>query len=136
MEARTAYRVIDNKYIAAIGTEEQAVAFERAVSEAESKNATGARKHLIQAGVALKNGDWAGSVRESIHAVESVAVRLAPDTDTLGAALRVLDSQGHLHGGLRAAFGQLYATQATRKACVTPWCSPTKPKWTRPTHCS
>jgi hypothetical protein len=108
VSARAAYRIFDNKYIAAIGTEEQASAFERAVADAEAKNATAARKQLIAAGVALRNSDWAGSVRESIHAVEAIAVRLAPGTGTLGAALKVLEQQGHLHGSLKAAFGSLY----------------------------
>ena len=105
---RAAYRVFDNKYIAAIGTEEQAAAFERAIADAEAKNATAARKQLIAAGVALRNSDWTGSVRESIHAVEAMAVRLAPSTDTLGAALKTLEQRGHLHGSLKAAFGSLY----------------------------
>ena len=106
--ARAAYRVFDNKYIAAIGMEEQAAAFERAIAETGAKNATAARKQLIAAGVALRNSDWAGSVRESIHAVEAMAVRLAPGTDTLGAALKVLEQRGHLHGSLKAGFGSLY----------------------------
>jgi hypothetical protein len=37
-----------------------------------------------------------------------MAVRLAPGTDTLGAALKVLEHRGRLHGGLKAAFGSLY----------------------------
>ncbi len=82
--ARAAYRVFDSKYIAAIGTEEQAAAFERAIADAEAKNATAARKQLIAAGVALRNSDWAGSVRESIHAVEARAMRLAPGNRHLG----------------------------------------------------
>ena len=106
--ARAAYRVFDNKYIAAIGTEEQAAAFERAIADAEAKNATAVRKQLIAAGVGLRNSDWAGSLRESIHAVEAMAVRLAPGTDTLGEALKVLEQRGHLHGGLKAAFSSLY----------------------------
>jgi hypothetical protein len=106
--ARAAYRIFDNKYIAAIGTEEQAAAFERAIADAEAKNATAVRKQLIAAGVALRNSDWAGSLRESIHAVEAIAVRLAPSADTLGSALKVLEQRGHLHGGLKAAFGSLY----------------------------
>jgi hypothetical protein len=106
--ARAAYRLFDNKYITAIGTAEQAAAFERAIADAEVKNATAARKQLIAAGVALRNSDWAGSVRESIHAVEAMAVRLAPGTNALGAALKVLEQRGHLHGGLKAAFSSLY----------------------------
>lgn len=106
--ARAAYRIFDNAYIAAIGTDEQAKAFERAVADLEAKGANAARKQLVAAGVALRNSDWASSVRNSIHAVEAVAVRLAPGTDTLGAALKVLEKRGHLHGSLKAAFGSLY----------------------------
>jgi hypothetical protein len=108
VSARAAYRIFDNKYIAAIGTKEQAMAFENAIIDAEAKNAAAARKQLIAAGVALRNSDWAASVRESIHAVEAMAVRLAPGTDTLGAALKVLEQRGHLHGSLKAAFRSLY----------------------------
>jgi hypothetical protein len=106
--SRTAYRVFDSKYIAAIGTEEQAAAFERALADTDANSATAARSQLIAAGLALRNADWAGCVRESINAVEAMAVRLAPGTDTLGAALRELERRGHLHGGLKAAFGSLY----------------------------
>ena len=106
--ARAAYRVFDNQHIAAIGTDEQAAAFERAIAEAEAKNSTAARKQLIEAGVALRKQDWAGCVRESIHAVEAMAVSLAPGTDTLGKALGALEKCGHLHGSLKAAFGSLY----------------------------
>lgn len=108
VSARAAYRIYDNQYIAAIGTEEQAAAFERAIDDAATSGATGARKHLMDAGIALRSSDWAGCVRESIHAVEAVAVRLATDADTLGAALKVLERRGHLHGALKAAFEKLY----------------------------
>ena len=107
VKARAAYRIIDSQ-IVAIGTEEQAAAFEKAVADAGERDAGGARQHLILAGVALRNSDWAGSVRESIHAVEAMALRLAPDTTTLGPALAALERRGHLHGSLKAAFGSLY----------------------------
>lgn len=115
VESRAAYRVFDQRYVAAIGTDEQAQSFERAVADAELRNASGTRKHLIDAGVALKGGDWAGSIRESIHAVESVAVKLAPGMDTLGDALKVIDKAGHLHGSLKAAFGALYGYSSDEK---------------------
>lgn len=106
--ARAAYRVYDNHYIVAIGSDEQAAAFMRAISDSEVRNAAAARKQLIAAGIALRNSDWAGSVRESIHAVEAMAVRLVPSENTLGAALKVLGRQGHLHGGLKEGFSKLY----------------------------
>jgi hypothetical protein len=81
--ARAAYRVFDIQCIAAIGSEEQAAAFEQAIAEAELKNATAARMQLIKAGVALRNGEWADSVRESIHAVEAMAIRIAPGNKSI-----------------------------------------------------
>lgn len=108
VSARAAYRIIDRQ-IVAIGTAEQAEAFERAIADAtDAANATAARKHLVNSGLALRKADWAGSVRESIHAVEAIAIRLAPGTSTLGPALAALEKKGHLHGGLRAAFASLY----------------------------
>ena len=107
VDARVAYRVVD-AVIVAIGTEEQAAAFVTAIADAETKDVAGARRHLIQAGVALRKGDWASSVRESIHAVESVAVVLAPNEKTLGAALKEIERNGYLHGSLKGAFSQLY----------------------------
>ena len=113
--ARSAYRIFDNEYIAAIGTEEQAAAFERAIADAEAKNATAARKQLVAAGVELRNSNWAGCVRECINAVEATAVRLAPKTDTLGKALNALETRGHLHGSLKAAFCSLYGYSSDEK---------------------
>ena len=117
--ARAAYRIFDNSYIAAIGTDEQAAAFECAIADAESKNATATRKQLIAAGVALRNSDWAGSVRESIHAVEAMAVRLAPGTQTLGAALKVLEQPParRPQGGLRVAL-RLLKRRGRRTPCT------------------
>lgn len=66
------------------------------------------RAHLVSAGSELAKSNWAGCVRESIHAVEAMAVRLAPEKKTLGAALAVLERDGHLHGGLKNAFSALY----------------------------
>lgn len=105
--ARSAYRVVDGQLIA-IGVAEQGAAFERALASAEASGADAARKHLIAACMALRNAEWAGCVRESIHAVEAMALRLAPDASTLGPALVALEKKGHLHGSLKAAFGSLY----------------------------
>jgi hypothetical protein len=115
IQSRAAYRVFDNEYVAAIGTAEQAATFERAIIDAEAKNATAARKQLIAAAVALRNADWPGCVRESIHAVEATAVNLAPETKTLGDALKVLEKRGHIHSGLKAAFGALYGYSSDEK---------------------
>jgi hypothetical protein len=105
--ARAAYRIIDSQVVA-IGTAEQGAAVVAAIDTAEAIGASAARSHLIAAGAELRNGNWPGSVRESIHAVESMARILAPGTDALGPALTILDKADHLHGSLRTAFLQLY----------------------------
>ena len=104
---RAAYRIVDNR-IVAIGTEQQAEAFEAAVAAAEGEGANAARRHLVLAGSELRAENWAGSVRESIHAVEAMALRLVPGTKSLGSALSELGKGGHLHGSLKSAFGALY----------------------------
>ena len=105
---RAAYRIVDNEHIVAIGTGEQAAAFERAITDAELKNAATARNQLIAAGLALRTSDWAGSIRQSIHAVEAMAIRLAPGAKELGPALKILENNRYIHGGLKSAFRSLY----------------------------
>lgn len=108
VKSRAAYRLIDGATIIAVGTEEQASAILRACDKAVEFGASGARTHLIESGKALLNGDWAGSVRESIHAVEAIAIQCAPDKATLGSALNDIDRRGNLHPGLKSAFAKLY----------------------------
>ena len=65
--------------------------------------------HLRKASACINRGDWAGSVRESIHAVESVARQLDPEAArTLGPALKSLQRHGRLHPALTDAFSKLY----------------------------
>ena len=114
VESRSAYRIINQK-IVAIGTGEQANAFGRAIANAEQSNVPSARTHLIEAGEKLRRGDWAGSVRESIHAVEATAKKLAPGTSTLGDALKLIEKKQHLHGSLKSAFEKLYGYSCDEK---------------------
>ena len=80
-----------------------------ALRDLEGTGLSGASEHLRQAGERIQDQDWAGSVRESIHAVESVAKRVAPsDADTLGKALVALERQQGLHGALKRGFAALY----------------------------
>ncbi len=69
----------------------------------------GSAAHLRAASACINAGDWPGSVRESIHAVESVARQLDPEAaQTLGPALDSLEKRGALHPVLKGAFCQLY----------------------------
>lgn len=65
--------------------------------------------HLRKASACINADDWAGSVRESIHAVESVARQLDPDAaKTLEPALDSLKRRGVLHPAFKEAFSKLY----------------------------
>ena len=69
----------------------------------------GSAAHLRAASACINAGDWPGSVRESIHAVESVARQLDPAAaQTLGPALDSLETRGVLHPALKGAFSKLY----------------------------
>lgn len=108
VDARSAYRVVDADTVVATATDEQAAAFAAAMQSAGDAGAHAARSHLKAAGSALAAGNWVDSVRESIHAVESIARLAAPDCTKLSDALSALEQAGHLHGGLRSAFAALY----------------------------
>ena len=65
--------------------------------------------HLREAAACINADDWPGSMRESIHAVESVARQLDPEASrTLGPALTSLERRRVLHPALKEAFGKLY----------------------------
>lgn len=68
----------------------------------------GARRHLLASAELLGKADFAGSVRESISAIEGVVLAIDTSTDKLGAALSNLEKKGAIHGSLKAAFGSLY----------------------------
>jgi hypothetical protein len=108
VEARMAYRLGDDRRIIAIGTAEQGQAVVKAIEDAGRSGADGARQHLLNAGAALRNGDWAGSVRESIHAVESIAKTVEPENKGLASALDKIASRKRLHRRLKEAMKSLY----------------------------
>ena len=68
----------------------------------------GSATHLRKAAEHVNTGDWADSVRESTHAVESVARTLDPAATTLKPALAALEKRSALHPALKGAFSKLY----------------------------
>ncbi len=86
-------------------TPEEGAAIRNALEDIRAVELQGAESHLRESGRLINAGDWAGSVRESINAVESVARRIAPEAQTLGSALKKM---GKLHPALKEAFSSLY----------------------------
>ena len=69
----------------------------------------GSAEHLRKAAECINGGEWAEGVRESIHAVESVARQLDPQASTtLEPALKSLEGSGTLHPARKSAFTKLY----------------------------
>ena len=106
--ARAAYIVVDKRMIFPTATEEEAKVFEGAFDELQGESFAGARSHLLKAGEELNRGEYADSVRESIHAVESISRAIVPGAKALGPALSALEERAHLHSALKKAFGALY----------------------------
>lgn len=110
-ECRLAY-VVDTEGPATIfpaATTQEGEAVLETLQSLRDVGLSGAEAHLRKASELVNDGDWPGSTRESIHAVESVARQLDPDAaEKLGPALASLKRRGRLHPALKEAFSKLY----------------------------
>jgi hypothetical protein len=104
---RAAYRVLEEHTIVPIGSAAELETLKRAFADLASTEFHGARDHLRKAAEELTAGRYPDSIRESIHAVESVARTLAPD-GKLSGALAKLEQSAKIHGGMKAGFNSLY----------------------------
>ena len=110
-ECRLAYAIDAARppTIVPAATPEEGAAVADALQTLRRAGLDGSAAHLRKAGERINAGDWAGSVSESIHAVESVARQLDPGAaKTLGPALASLSGRGALHPALKTAFSKLY----------------------------
>ena len=105
---QAAYIVVDERVIFPTSTAEEAQVLERAFENLSEDECAGARSHLLKAGEELNRGNYADSIRESIHAVESISRAIVPEAKTLAPALAALEEGGQLHGALKKGFGALY----------------------------
>ena len=110
-ECRLAYTIDFGRppTIVPAATPEEGTAIVESLQTLREAGLTGSAAHLRKASEHINAGDWAGSVLESIHAVESVARQLDPDAaKTLVPALDSLKRRGVLHPALKEAFSKLY----------------------------
>lgn len=113
-KSQAAYRLIDKTFMP-VATDEEASVLKRAFADTATTEYGGTRAHLREAGGLLTSGNWSGSVRESIHAVESIVVALAPKGKTLSDALKSLDQAGAVNPNLRRAMSALYDYSSDEK---------------------
>ena len=112
-ECMCAYTVIDDEVptIVPIAVPEQKESIEAAFTVLKSGPFDGAREHLRKSAQCMNSNDLPGSVRESIHAVESVARRLDSGAATaLQPALTALSKNNvALHPAFKTGIEKLYA---------------------------
>lgn len=106
-EGRLAYSISENT-IYPIPSAAEATAIRGAFADLAASEFNGARSHLAEAGRLLTGGDWAGSVRESIHSVESIARSIEPNASTLSDALKKIANGGRINPNLKRGFEALY----------------------------
>ncbi len=107
-DARSSYRIVDGDTVAPLVDEAQQESILHAFRDLHENQLSGPRAHLRAAADELNAGNWAASIRESVHAVEAVARILEPSAQTLDPALAKLEKAGHIHSALRQGFGKLY----------------------------
>lgn len=115
----SAYRVVGGDTLVPIANEMTREALSTGLSDTASKGFPGAHSHLKQASRQLSLGDYAGSVRESIHAVESTA-RQITGKQKLSDALDELSKSYSIHKSLRAGFSALYGYTSDEKGIRHP----------------
>lgn len=117
LKSRAAYIVAsDRRTIVPAATPEEGKAIKEALRVTAKTGFGGANEHLRLSAKALNDDDFAGSVRESIHAVESVARRLdVGASKTLGPALEALELKSAIHPALKAGFKSIYGYSSDEK---------------------
>jgi hypothetical protein len=114
-KSRAAYAVFDGDTIIPIGSDAERETLARAFADLAASEFHGARAHLRTAGSELTAGNYAASIRESIHAVEAMARVLEPGAQTLGPALSKLEKSVRIHPALGKGFGSLYGFTSDEK---------------------
>lgn len=116
-QSLVAYTVVDDgPTIMPAATPEEGAAIQTALHVAADAGLDGARAHLMKSGEELNEGNFADSVRESIHAVESVAKKLSKKADTaLSPALGALSKKVPIHADLMTGFKKIYGYTSDEK---------------------
>lgn len=116
---RSAYRVIDYLTIVPNASETEGEILERVFADLAATEFHGARAHLREACMQLTAGKDADCIRESIHAVESVARILAP-SGNFKDALAKLETSTKIHPALKSGFVSIYGYTCDEKGLRHP----------------
>lgn len=117
--SRIAYALDSTGHIVPIASPEEGMAIQKALSVTNTSNFHVVRKHLLDSGQCIDDGDWRGSIRESIHAVEAVGRLILKDPNaTLGDMIKLCDRHIRIHSQLKAMLNNFsgYANDHARHA--------------------
>ena len=115
--SHAAYRLLpDGKTIVPISDAIEQSTLVGAFSDLAKGEFLGARAHLQKAAELLTAGKPADSIRESGHAVESVA-RSLTGANSLGDALAELQKKAYVHPALKKGFAAIYGFTSDEKTC-------------------
>jgi hypothetical protein len=123
---RAPYRVIDAEVICPVASESEAETITKAFVDLKGGGLTGSREHLKSAVGELTVGNFADSIRESIHAVES-AVRMLEPSGDFSKALGKLEQKTNIHGALKKGFLALYGFSSDEQGIRHPLLEKTAP---------
>lgn len=119
-------------------SKEQGEATRQAIETIREGGMDGASEHLRKAAERINAQEYGDSMRESVHAVESVARRIAPGKRrSLASALDSLENAGCSSiPRSRKRSRSCTTTQATNRASVMPSSKRTRPKSAKAKQCS
>ena len=95
----------------------------------------GRPRTLRLAVIELTNGNFADSVRESIHSIESVVRVLEPSGD-FSKALSKLEQKTDIHAAMKKGFLALYGFSSDEQGFATLYWKKKHHRWTKPTQSS
>ena len=116
---RAAYRILDKDTLIPITSETDGVVLTKAFADLATQELYGVRNHLRKAGEALTDGNFADSIRESIHSVESVA-RTLETSGSFNGALTKLQKSATIHPSLSLGFQKIYGYTSDEKGIRHP----------------
>jgi HEPN domain-containing protein len=107
-ETHAAYRIVAGDTFLPYTSDEEVAVVVEALGDLHEPQFEGAHTHYKSAVEALTAGNYADSMRESIHAVESV-VKLLSGEATLQDGVKELAKKGHLHATIQGAIEKIAA---------------------------
>jgi hypothetical protein len=107
-DASASYRIVGSDTFVPYSSDEEVATVRAALADMGTPGLEGVHSHYTAAANELGKSDFAASMRESIHAVESLT-KLLTGEPTLQDGVKALAKQGHIHVTVQAALEKIAA---------------------------